>query len=166
MIFRIFLSFLLSRFERSNGIPLVLKDRDSQYLQQQVNHKNQHYHKDHRRQKGVRQNLTCEEPMLTAPAGSGYTATWANYSSLPTHTQTDQGAITQFRDKEEEIVGLRSPPSNDGLASVKCINRFPGKPRESVRSLMRRRRGRRCKTAGDEVGRTSRGITTRKRHLN
>ena len=62
----------------------------------------------------------CEEPMLTAP-GSGYT------SELPTHTQTNQGAITQFRDKEEEIVGLHSPPSNDGLASVKCINRFPGK---------------------------------------
>lgn len=76
---------------------------------------------------------TCEEPMLTVP-GSGCAATWANYSSLPTHTRTSQRAITQFRDKEEEIAGLHSP-WNDGLASAKCINRFPGNPRESVRSL-------------------------------
>jgi len=67
----------------------------------------------------------CEESMLTAP-GSGYTATWANYSSLPTHTQTDQGAITQFRDKEEEIVGLHSPPSNDGLGVGQVHKPIPG----------------------------------------
>jgi len=70
--------------------------------------------------------------MLTIP-GSGCAATWANYSSLPTHTRTGQGVITQFRDKEEER-SLASVEWRSGVGQVR-INRFPGELRESVRSL-------------------------------
>lgn len=59
---------------------------------------------------------TCQKPILTV-LGSECVATWANYSSLSTHTRTDEGAITQFRDKEEEVIGLHPPSLNDGLTS-------------------------------------------------